>query len=262
MLRIYQVDAFHHEVLRGNPAAVIPLDRWLPDEQLQAIAQENNLSETAFFLPETNGAMPLRWFTPNKEVRLCGHATLASAHVLFAEIGITAPTIHFDTLSGRLSVDRLEQGYRMNFPADFGKEIPTPNGLEQALGAPIQTTLVGKDDVLAIFESEEVVARLQPDFNALLQLADVRGVIASAPGKEVDFVSRCFYPKYAINEDPVTGSAHTLMTPYWAQQLDKKELSARQISERLGILRCTLQEDRVLLQGEAKTYLRGQIYLD
>ena len=262
MLRIYQVDAFHNEVLRGNPAAVIPLDRWLPDEQLQAIAQENNLSETAFFLPETKGAMPLRWFTPNKEVRLCGHATLATAHVLFAEIGLTAPKIHFSTLSGQLTVERLDKGYRMDFPADFGQEIPTPEGLAEALGAPIQTTLAGKDDVLAIFDSEETVASLEPDFNALLHLADVRGVIASAPGNSVDFVSRCFYPKYAINEDPVTGSAHTLMTPYWAKRLGKDQLSARQISQRLGILECTLQGDRVLLQGEARTYLRGQIYLE
>lgn len=262
MLRIYQVDAFHHEVLRGNPAAVIPLDRWLSDAKLQAIAQENNLSETAFFLPEQDGAMPLRWFTPNKEVRLCGHATLASAHVLFAEIGLTRPTVRFNTLSGELSVEKLEKGYRMNFPADFGTEIPTPVGLESALGAPIRLAIEGKDDVLVILDDERTVAGLTPDYNALLQMPDVRGVIASAPGDEVDFISRCFYPKYAINEDPVTGSAHTLMTPYWAKALGKSVLSAWQISERKGILSCTLKSDRVLLEGQAKTYLRGQIYID
>ncbi len=262
MLRIYQVDAFHHEVLRGNPAAVIPLDRWLPDEKLQAIAQENNLSETAFFLPEENGAMPLRWFTPNKEVRLCGHATLASAHVLFAEIGLTSPSISFSTLSGELSVEKLANGYRMNFPADFGKEISTPAGLEDALGAPIKAAIMGKDDVLVVMENQETIAGLTPDFNALLQMPDVRGVIASAPGDTVDFVSRCFYPKYAVNEDPVTGSAHTLMTPYWAKALGKDELSAWQISERKGILSCSLSGDRVLLEGQARTYLRGQIYID
>lgn len=262
MLRIYQVDAFHHEVLRGNPAAVILLDKWLPDEQLQAIAQENNLSETAFFLPEQDGAMPLRWFTPNKEVRLCGHATLASAHVLFAEIGLTSPSIRFSTLSGELSVEKLDQGYRMNFPADFGKVIPVPAGLEKALGAPIKVAIAGKDDVLAIMEDEQTVASLNPDFNALLQMPEVRGVIASAPGNTVDFVSRCFYPKYAVNEDPVTGSAHTLMTPYWSKELSKTSMSAWQISERKGILTCSLQGDRVLLEGQAKTYLRGQIYID
>ena len=261
MYRIYQIDAFHHEVLRGNPAAVIPLERWLPDEQLQAIAQENNLSETAFFLPEENGAFPLRWFTPNKEVSLCGHATLASAHALFAEIGITQPVIHFSTLSGKLSVEKLKQGYRMDFPADIGKEITSPEGLAEALGTNIQQTLQGRDDLLVILDNQAELAALRPNFNALEQVPHQRGVIVSAPGEEVDFVSRCFYPKYAVNEDPVTGSAHTLMTPYWAQRLGKQELSARQISQREGILQCTLKGDRVLLEGQARTYLRGQVYL-
>lgn len=262
MLRIYQVDAFHHEVLRGNPAAVIPLDKWLDDDKLQAIAQENNLSETAFFLPEQDGVMPLRWFTPNKEVRLCGHATLATAHVLFAEIGITAPSIRFQTLSGTLTVERLEKGYRMDFPADFGQPIAAPAGLAEALGTDCSITIEGKDDVMVVLASKQEVAQLQPDFNALLNIPKVRGVIVSAPGEEVDFVSRCFFPKYAINEDPVTGSAHTLMTPYWADRLAKKKLSAWQISTRKGILGCELRNDRVLLEGQASTYLRGQIYLD
>lgn len=260
VLRIYQVDAFHHELLRGNPAAIIPLDKWLTDEKLQAIAGENNLSETAFFLPEENGAIPLRWFTPNKEVRLCGHATLASAHVLFQEIGLTTPTIRFSSLSGILEVERLEKGYRLNFPADTGASVSIPPGLESALGISITAAIQGNDDLLVITDSQTKIAGMTPDFNAL-QEYEVRGIIVSAPGDEVDFVSRCFYPRYGINEDPVTGSAHTLMTPYWAKKLGKSTLEARQISQREGILRCTLQGDRVLLEGQAITYLRGQIFL-
>jgi len=260
VLRIYQVDAFHHELLRGNPAAIIPLDQWLSDEKLQAIAAENNLSETAFFLPEEDGAIPLRWFTPNKEVRLCGHATLASAHVLFQEIGLTAPTIRFSSLSGILEVERLEKGYRLNFPADLGTSISSSPVLENALGISIKETILGNDDLLVITDSQAQVAGMTPDFNALQEI-DVRGIIVSAPGDEVDFVSRCFYPRYGINEDPVTGSAHTLMTPYWAKKLGKTVLEARQISQREGILHCTLQGDRVLLEGQAITYLRGQIFL-
>ncbi|WP_367388780.1 PhzF family phenazine biosynthesis protein [Lewinella sp. LCG006] len=260
VLRIYQVDAFHHELLRGNPAAVIPLDKWLSDEKLQAIAGENNLSETAFFLPEENGAIPLRWFTPNKEVRLCGHATLASAHVLFQEIGLTGKIIRFSSLSGILEVERLEKGYRLNFPADEGTPVSIPSNLESALGVSIKEAILGNDDLLIITDSQAQIAGMAPDFNAL-QEYDVRGIIVSAPGDEVDFVSRCFYPRFGINEDPVTGSAHTLMTPYWAKKLGKSLMEAHQISPRKGILRCTLQGDRVLLEGQASTYLRGQIFL-
>lgn len=260
VLRIYQVDAFHHELLRGNPAAVIPLDQWLSDEKLQAIAGENNLSETAFFLPEENGAIPLRWFTPNKEVRLCGHATLASAHVLFQEIGLTGKIIRFSSLSGILEVERLEKGYRLNFPADEGTPVSIPSNLESALGVSIKEAILGNDDLLIITDSQAQIAGMAPDFNAL-QKYDVRGIIVSAPGDEVDFVSRCFYPRFGINEDPVTGSAHTLMTPYWAKKLGKSLMDAHQISPREGILRCTLQGDRVLLEGQASTYLRGQIFL-
>jgi PhzF family phenazine biosynthesis protein len=260
MLRIYQIDAFHPELLKGNPAAVIPLDRWLPDTQLQAIARENNLSETAYFLPETEGAIPLRWFTPNKEVNLCGHATLATAHVLFREIGLTAARIRFSTLSGMLEVEQLEKGYRMNFPADRAPEVPVPEGLTVALGVDVQATYAGKDDLLVIVDAQATLASLQPDFKALRKYGN-RGVVVSAPGDEVDFVSRCFYPNFDIDEDPVTGSAHTLLTPYWAKRLGKSELDARQISERGGILRCSLRGDRVELEGEANTYLRGQIYL-
>ncbi|MEM1215231.1 MAG: PhzF family phenazine biosynthesis protein [Bacteroidota bacterium] len=259
-LRIYQVDAFHHEVLRGNPAAVIPLATWLPDGQLQAIARENNLSETVYFLPAVDGQIPLRWFTPNKEVRLCGHATLATAHVLLQEMGLTQAELSFQTLSGTLTVARKGDGYQMNFPADFGQEVPVDKAIQQAIGTEVTALRQGKDDLLCIVKDQAAVAQLQPDLTAISQLPH-RGVIVSAPGDAVDFVSRCFYPAYGINEDPVTGSAHTLMTPYWSKHLGKKELTARQISQREGILAVALAEDRVLLSGEAVTYLRGEVYV-
>jgi PhzF family phenazine biosynthesis protein len=259
-LRIYQVDAFHHQVFRGNPAAVIPLAQWLPDEQLQAIANENNLSETAFFLPENNGAMPLRWFTPNKEVRLCGHATLATAHVLFREIGYTKKRISFSTLSGILHVDRQEAGYQMDFPADPGTRIAVAPAFEAAIGVSVKAAIAGKDDLLLVIEDEATLAQLLPH-QAQIAALDYRGLIVSAPGEKVDFVSRCFYPNYGIAEDPVTGSAHTLMTPYWANKLGKTVLEARQISQRGGILSLEYQGERVLLTGQAVTYLRGEIFV-
>jgi PhzF family phenazine biosynthesis protein len=264
MLRIYQVDAFHHEVLRGNPAAVIPLDHWLPDERLLAIAAENNLSETAFFLPAdpATGAMPLRWFTPRGEVRLCGHATLATAHVLFTEIGVRTPRIQFATLSGRLEVERLASPgtYQMDFPADQPAAVPEPDLLRQALGVSPEEVYAGKDDLLVIVDTAATVRQLEPRFELLAKI-EKRGVIVSAPGVAEDFVSRCFYPNYGIPEDPVTGSAHTLLTPYWSERLEKPALRARQLSQREGLLACRLQGDRVLLKGQAVTYLRGMIFI-
>lgn len=259
-LRIYQVDAFHYQVFGGNPAAVIPLATWLSDEQLQAIANENNLSETAFFLPEEDGVMPLRWFTPNKEVRLCGHATLATAHVLFQEIGYTRKRISFSTKSGILHVDKQEKGYQMDFPADIGDVKDVLPFYQQITGTYVQAAIVGKDDLLLIVANEQIVTQLQPDQAKIAEL-DYRGVIVSAPGDKVDFVSRCFYPNYGIAEDPVTGSAHTLMTPYWAKRLMKNKLNAWQISQRKGILQLEYQGDRVLLSGQAVTYLRGEIFI-
>lgn len=257
-LRIYQVDAFHHQVLRGNPAAVIPLAQWLPDAMLQAIALENNLSETAFFLPEVEGRIPLRWFTPVQEVRLCGHATLATAHVLFQEIGVPKPRLTFETLSGPLYVERMGGGYQLDFPADLGTAVPLPDGLEAALGVPVLATVMGKDDLLAIVASEAQVVGLQPDL-AYVKRMGTRGLLVSAPGEGVDFVSRCFFPQYGIDEDPVTGSAHTLMTTYWSGRLGKDRLTARQVSAREGLLTCTHMGDRVLLEGQAVTYMRGYI---
>lgn len=256
-LRIYQVDAFHHQVLRGNPAAVMPLAQWLPDATLQAIAQENNLSETAFFLPETDGFIPLRWFTPVQEVKLCGHATLATAHVLFQEIGYPKPRLAFQTLSGPLYVERMDGGgYRMDFPADYGLPTPLPPGLEAAVGLPVLATLMGKEDLLAIVATEAEVRQVQPDMTYIRGMG-TRGLLVSAPGDTVDFVSRCFFPQYGIDEDPVTGSAHTLMATYWAATLRKNRLTACQVSARQGLLTCTVAADRVLLEGQAVTYMRG-----
>ena len=257
---IFQVDAFANQCFKGNPAAVVPLKDWLTEDALQHIASENNLSETAFFVPDGTD-FHLRWFTPVAEVRLCGHATLASAHVLFQHLNFEGDIITFHTLSGPLSVARKENHYLMNFPADpIEKLEEIPLLLMEGLQTEIQEVWKGKDDYLAVLKNEPEVADLKPDFRALAQLGG-RGVIASAPGQSTDFVSRCFYPAYGIDEDPVTGSAHTTMTPYWSKKLDKSELTARQISARTGDLICRLQGDRVELEGEAVTFLKGEIYV-
>lgn len=258
-LNVYQVDAFTDRLFSGNPAAVVPLDAWLPDELMQAIALENNLSETAFIVPRDED-FELRWFTPAVEVDLCGHATLATAHVLFRHLNYTKPGIVFHTRSGPLTVERSGQGYRMDFPVDDIRQIEVPAALEQALGCPVLEAWQGRNDMMAVLGSQETVTRLNPNMEALIQLGG-RGFIATAPGKEADFVSRCFFPNAGVDEDPVTGSAHTTMTPYWAARLGKTRLEARQLSARGGALLCMLEGKRVLLEGEAVTYLKGQFYL-
>ncbi len=252
---LYQVDAFSHRVFGGNPAAVVPLDNWLPDDTLQQIATENNLSETAYLVPEAQGYR-LRWFTPAAEVRLCGHATLASAHVLFQHLQHADSTIVFHTLSGPLTVSRTAEGYAMDFPADTPRPSELSRTVRQLIGLPDARVLQGKDDLLAILADEESVREIDVDFAALSKIP-VRGLIVSAPGDTVDFVSRCFYPRYGISEDPVTGSAHCLLTPYWADLLNKPQLSARQLSARGGALQCTWHGERVVLVGQAVTYLTG-----
>lgn len=255
MYKIYQVDAFAERLFSGNPAAVVPLESWLSDEILQAIANENNLAETAYFIPR-DGGYHLRWFTPAIEVDLCGHATLATAHVLFQHLGYSDPQITFLTRSGPLFVSRTADGYRMDFPADLALPVSPPDALLRALGTIPLEVLRGKDDYLAVLPDEASVAKLKPDFRHMAEL-DGRGVIASAPGTYVDFVSRCFFPNAGIDEDPVTGSAHTVLTPYWAKKLGKTDMKARQISQRGGSLGCILKQDRVLLEGQAQTYLEG-----
>lgn len=257
-LRQYQVDAFASRIFEGNPAAVCPLDAWLDDALLQAIAEENNLSETAFFVPAGRG-FQLRWFTPVREVDLCGHATLASAHVLFEELGYGQPVVAFATRSGELRVERSATGLRMDFPACRPVVVTPPETLTQALGrTPVE--VLASDDYLAVFDSEAEVRALTPDLSLLGQLG-LRGVIVTAPGLEADFVSRFFAPKYGVPEDPVTGSAHCALTPYWAGRLSRSVLTARQVSRRGGRLVCELAKDRVLLSGQAITFMTADIEL-
>ncbi|WP_297475415.1 PhzF family phenazine biosynthesis protein [Ferrovum sp.] len=253
-LEIFQVDAFASRPFEGNPAAVFPLEQWLDDELLQSIAAENNLSETAFFVPSKDG-LELRWFTPTREVTLCGHATLATAHVMFEHLGYPGNLLVFDTLSGKLSVQKNAQGLEMDFPALPSRRRPCPDRLAEGLGcAPVEVWCA--EDYLAVFEDEETVLALQPHFDLLAQL-DLRGVIVTAPGRSVDFVSRFFAPKYGVPEDPVCGSAHCELAPYWAQRLGKTLLNARQISKRGGSIGCELKSARVLLTGQAVTVMSG-----
>lgn len=257
-LTLYQADAFTNRLFRGNPAAIVPLERWLPDGVMQAIAAENNLAETAYFVA-SGERYQLRWFTPAIEVDLCGHATLASAFILYTELGYARPEVVFDTLSGPLTVRRSDGGYAMDFPARPAKPAPTETAarVAAALGATPREVLQARD-FLAVFDTEAEVAALRPDMAALAALPCL-GTIATAPGDTVDFVSRFFAPGAGVNEDPATGSAHCTSTPYWAKRLGKAELKARQISARTGDLICTDRGDRVSLWGEAALYLRGTI---
>ncbi len=256
---LYQVDAFTSRLFGGNPAAVLPLDKWMSDERMQQIAMENNLSETAFFVEEGDGYR-LRWFTPAVEVDFCGHATLASAHVLFEQLDAKREAILFYTRVGELVVSKKADRYRMDAPADELEELEVSHEVVEALGEAPRALFRGREDLMAVLESEEQVRNLQPDFRALAA-STRRGLIATAPGREVDFVSRCFYPNAGIDEDPVTGSAHTTMAPYWADQLDKTDLNARQLSRRGGEIRCLVSPQRVVLEGQAVTYLAGNIFL-
>lgn len=257
-LRLFQVDAFADRVFEGNPAAVVPLDEWLDDALLQAIAGENNLSETAFFVA-TGDAFRLRWFTPESEVDLCGHATLATAHVLFEHLGHTGDEIVFASRSGELRVRRGDDGLELDFPAGTCREIGIPSGMHEAFGIRPRQAFEGSDCML-VFGSESEIRSLSPDFRAL-QRVPGRGIIATAPGDDCDFVSRCFFPKLHVDEDPVTGSAHCQMAPYWAQRLGRHELVARQVSARGGTVRCRVVGERVRLAGRAVDFFEGTIRL-
>ncbi|MDR3456618.1 MAG: PhzF family phenazine biosynthesis protein [Verrucomicrobiae bacterium] len=255
----YQVDAFAGEVFRGNPAAVCPLDAWLPDATMQSIAAENNLSETAFTVPRGNG-FDLRWFTPTIEVDLCGHATLATALVMFQERNFAGGTIEFHSRSGILRVSREGEILTLDFPVRPGVTCAMPEALVRGLGrTPVE--IFKSQDFLAVFQTAAEVRALRPDFAVLKTLA-ARGVIATAPGEDCDFVSRFFAPAAGIDEDPVTGSAHCTLMPYWAARLGRTKLFARQISARGGELFCELAGDRVRIGGKAVLYLRGEIVLD
>lgn len=255
-LKIYHIDAFADRLFSGNPAAVCPLDEWLPDELMQHMAQENNLSETAFFVPG-NDAYELRWFTPEAEVDLCGHATLASAYVIFNDLNYRSERITFNTRSGKLLVEKQGNSYSLDLPSQPPIPCTAPEGLAAALGAQPKEVLAA-EDLLAVLDSHNHVKKLIPDFN-LLKSLPLRGLIVTSPGVEADFVSRCFYPKLGVNEDPVTGSAHCTLIPYWAERLGKPKLTAHQISARGGKLHCELRSERVLISGEAIKYLEGTI---
>lgn len=255
---IYQVDAFSDRPFRGNPAAVCPLETWLPEETLQAIAAENNLSETAFFVPNGD-AFHLRWFTPAVEVDLCGHATLASAHVLWMHLGYVGDKLDFDTRSGRLSVTREGTRLALDFPSRPPQACAVDENLVPALGhQPLQ--VLGARDYLVVYASEREVRSLHPEMTRLSQI-DRFAAIVTAPGEDCDFVSRFFAPAKGVPEDPVTGSAHTTLIPYWSRRLKKTKLHARQISARGGELFCEDRGDRVSIAGHAVTFLTGAIEL-
>lgn len=255
---LYQVDAFTSKVFGGNPAAVCPLESWLPDDVMQSIAAENNLSETAFFVPEGDGYR-LRWFTPTVEVDLCGHATLATAHVLFRHLRYRGATIRFVTQSGFLEVSKAGKLLSMNFPARPPLPVEVPKLLLRGLRATPLAVFKSRD-YMAVFPHEEDIRNMQPDFAALIELHSL-GVIVTAPGKDVDFVSRFFAPEAGIPEDPVTGSAHSTLIPYWSQRLGKKSLHALQVSRRGGELWCEDRGERVSIAGQAVTYAVGAIRL-
>ena len=255
-LSIYQIDAFAEKIFQGNSAAIFPLDEWLPDDVLQNIAQENNLSETAYFIKEGDGYR-IRWFTPTVEVDLCGHATLACAYVIFEILGLENDAILFHSKSGELKVTRKEDLIELDFPKSTISKCEIPPEITKAFGKkPLEVWR--SDDYIAVYTNEADIVSLSPDFNILSQL-ECRGVIATSRGEETDFVSRFFAPRYGINEDPVTGSAHCELMPYWARELGKNKLSAAQLSKRGGRLQCELAGERVLISGCAVKYLEGTI---
>lgn len=258
-IRQYQVDAFASRAFEGNPAAVCMLAGWLDDIWLQAIAAENNLSETAFLVATRQG-YHLRWFTPVREIDLCGHATLAAAHVVFELAHPDWPQVSFETRSGTLTVTRSESGLDMDFPASLPAPCPAPPELLEALHI-VPNEILAAEDYLAVFDNEAQVRELQPDMSLLKKL-DRRGVIVTAPGDRHDFVSRFFAPRYGIEEDPVTGSAHCMLAPYWSARLGKKTLQARQISRRGGNVGCELRGERVVLSGQAVLFMTADIRFD
>ncbi|MEE2770763.1 MAG: PhzF family phenazine biosynthesis protein [Bacteroidota bacterium] len=257
-IEIYQVDAFTNEVFAGNPAAVCLLDQWLEAELMQNIAMENNLAETAFVV-KADENYQIRWFTPTVEVDLCGHATLAAAHVLYHEKSFQGEQLRFwSDRSGQLLVKKDGERLQLDFPADSISEIPVTPELQSCFSVKPLKIFKGKTDYMFIFKTEESIRNISPNLSAIASL-DARGLIASAPGKKVDFVSRFFAPQSGIIEDPVTGSAHTSLTPYWSAQLGKQELEALQLSTRGGHLFCSMEKDRVLISGYSRLYLRGEI---
>ena len=256
---LYQVDAFTNRAFAGNPAAVCPLDEWLDDQLLQNIAAENNLSETAFFVSEPGGHR-LRWFTPTCEVDLCGHATLATAYVLMHVLGSDESEVRFQSRSGELSVTREGDLYSLDFPSRPPQRVKPPSGLITGLGGVEPDEVWRARDYMAVYATEQHVRALTPDMGKLAA-CDMFAVIVTAPGRSVDFVSRFFAPGHGVPEDPVTGSAHCTLIPYWAQRLEKSSLHACQISKRGGELWCEDQGARVKISGHAVLFCSGKIHL-
>jgi PhzF family phenazine biosynthesis protein len=263
-MKLYQVDAFTRRRFHGNPAAVVPMEVFPEDTKLQAIAAENNLSETAYFTPVSGrpGSFNLRWFTPTVEVDLCGHATLASAHVLWSELGFAGDQIAFHSRSGELRVARDSDRYVLDLPEKLGERVEVSNDVIRALGREPAEVYVDSY-TMCIFENKRDVHEVEPDMRAIAGL-DAHGVIVTAPGAGHDFVSRFFAPALGVPEDPVTGSAHCALVPYWSRRLGKKELTAHQVSHRGGELWCRWDDaaHRVHLGGHAVTYLRGEISIN
>ncbi|MEH7118357.1 PhzF family phenazine biosynthesis protein [Neobacillus vireti] len=251
-MRYYVVDAFADKVFEGNPAGVCVMEEWLPEYTMQNIAIENNLSETAFAVKEEDGYR-LRWFTPGGEINLCGHATLATAYVIMNFVETQLNTVLFNTMSGVLTVNKINGLYELDFPAAVSEELPVTKEMVDALGTtPLEVYL--NRDLLLVLESEEIVKNLSPDFSKLAQLPEGLGVIVTAKGNTYDFVSRAFFPKLKVNEDPVCGSAHCCLVPFWAERLQKREMVARQLSSRGGTLYCKLEDTRVRMAGKAALY--------
>jgi len=258
-IQLFQVDAFSDKPFGGNPAAVCPLDSWLPDSLMQEIAFENNLAETAFFVREGEGHR-IRWFTPKAEVELCGHATLASGHVLYRHLGFEGGRVRFASLSGELRVERAGELLVLDFPTREPGPARLPHGLAEALGLKPPEFLAWNDYWMGVWPAPDQVRALAPDFKALGRVCP-HGFIATAPGGTGDFVSRFFAPALGIDEDPVTGSAHTVLVPFWAARLGKPKLHAFQVSARGGELWCELRGDRVAIGGKAVTVLEGRLEL-
>jgi PhzF family phenazine biosynthesis protein len=260
IIDIYQIDAFATLPFTGNPAAVCVLPEWISDERMQKIAMENNLAETAFIVPDDIDYQ-IRWFTPVTEVDLCGHATLASSYVVLTILHPERNEVVFHTRKmGDLIVRKRDDMLELDFPADTLKSCTLPEMVKESLGVTPLECFMGRSDYLLLYENESEILNLKPDFSKLAD-AGVRGVIVTAPGTDVDFVSRFFAPQVGVNEDPVTGSAHTTLTPFWSSRLGKLSMKARQLSTRGGYLECIIKGERTLISGQAILYLKGEIYI-
>lgn len=257
-LSTYQIDAFASEVFKGNPAAVCPLKKWLPDEVMQSIAMENNLSETAFFVPTDNG-FHIRWFSPTAEVALCGHATLASSYVIFIILNYDNDKIEFESKSGILTVTKNADSFTLDFPAQPPQMCETPIEITNAFEA-VPTECLKSEDYIVVFDDERDIENANPNFEQLKKLG-LRGMIITAKANKYDFVARGFFPTLGINEDPVTGSAYTQLAPYWSTRLGKNKFSVKQLSQRGGELVCEIKGDRVFITGKAVKYMEGKIII-